>query len=426
MPSVSRRRSASTGDLRVAGIVGAVVLVGLVVFALAGALAPDAVRSPGPVGWVLGVVALVVGCGVLLVRRTAPRTTLLATAAALLVAAAAGLGDAMSLVQLPVFVAAYSLGLAAPLSRTWPTYALAALVITAGSAVAALDGGEPASLAVGLGLVQGVLTVGLPLLVAIVVAARRETVAARSGREAALEREREALVQAAIARERTAMARELHDIAAHHLSGITVMTAAIGTQIDTDPAAAKAAVAQVRQQSKAVLQDLRSLVGLLRDDSAEVTAQRVRPESLAGVTALVEDVRAAGRDVRLTVLGAAEDLSHGVGHGVGPLAQLAAYRMVQESLSNAARHASGAAVEVTLDHRDVSCVVLTVRNGPSLFPGATDRERDGFGLVGMQERAELTGARLEAGPAPDGGWQVRLTLPRDATTSTSEREGKDA
>ena len=87
-----------------------------------------------------------------------------------------------------------------------------------------------------------------------------------SARCEALEREHDALVQAAIARERTAMARELHDIAAHHLSGIAVMTAAIATQIDTDPAAAKRAVGQVRQQSTEVLRDLRSLVGLLRED----------------------------------------------------------------------------------------------------------------------------------------------------------------
>nr|WP_253945306.1 histidine kinase [Nocardioides sp. zg-DK7169] len=214
------------------------------------------------------------------------------------------------------------------------------------------------------------------------------------------------------------MARELHDIAAHHLSGIAVMTAAIGTQIDSDPAGAKAAVAQVRQQSTAVLRDLRSLVGLLREDDAGAGGpDRVRPESLAGITALVEDLTTAGRDVGLTVLSG----GHPLGDGVGPLAQLAAYRMAQEALANAARHAPGARAEVVLDDRDPYGVLVTVRNERSPRSGS-EQGRDGFGILGMRERAELTGAALVVGPTADGGWEVALRVPRDRLERAGQAE----
>ncbi len=405
MRQVSGRDSVTRADLWVAGVTGALALAGLGAFALAAALVPEGLRTPSAAGWTLGVLA-VVGQGVaLLRRRSSPRTVLLVTSLGLTVAAAAGLGEAIATAQVAVLVAAYSLGLAQSSPKAWPAFVLAALLVAAGTALIAHDSGEPLGLALALGLGQGVGTVALPWAVATVVAARRETAQARASRTAALEGERDALVQAAIARERTAMARELHDIAAHHLSGIAVMTAAIGTQIDHDPEAAKAGVAQVRQQSKAVLQDLRSLVGLLRDDG---DSSQVRPESLAGIAGLVDEVSAAGRDVTLSVL----DSPGGTHVGVGPLAQLAAYRMAQEALANAARHAPGARVEVTVDGRGEESVVVTVRNEPPAAPGAAEPQ-GGFGLVGMRERADLTGATLESGPTADGGWQVRLTMPRE-------------
>nr|WP_277344786.1 histidine kinase [Cellulomonas sp. IC4_254] len=194
------------------------------------------------------------------------------------------------------------------------------------------------------------------------------------------------------------MARELHDIAAHHLSGIALMASAIDRQITTDPEAARQGVREVREQSRVVLADLRRLVGLLRqDDGAETSAL-----TLAAVRDLV------GADAVLDVLPADAD----PGDGVGPLAQLAGYRMVQESLANARAHAPDAACRVTVDARAADVVVLTVRNGP---PGRepVPSEHGGHGLRGMRERAELVGADLRHGPTPDGGWEVRLVLPRE-------------
>ncbi|GAB2876416.1 sensor histidine kinase [Nocardioides pacificus] len=417
-----RRGSAATLDLWVALGVGALAVLGLTALAAVTSAAPETSLiepDPSAMAWWLGAATLLLQAGALLWRRTAPQVVLLATALGMLLCALWGLGDAMSLAQPAVLVAAFTLGIAQPFSRSWPTFALAAVLIGAGGMTNALRSDEPIASAIGLGLLQGIGTVTLPLVIAVVVAARREIRAARESRAAALEREHELLVQAAVARERTAMARELHDIAAHHLSGIAVMSAAIGTQIDSDPVGAKAAVAQVRRQSTAVLRDLRSLVGLLREDDAQATdPDRVRPESLAGIAALVDDVRGAGRDVGLTVLTGPRPL----GAGVGPLAQLAAYRMVQEALANAARHAPGARAEVTVDDRSPDAVLVTVRNDrPEATPA--DEGRHGFGLVGMQERADLTGGSLDHGATADGGWQVTLRIPRDPTLEPATIEG---
>lgn len=414
------RRGSATGTaplgVRVAAATALFALVVLGALAVIAALTPDtdlATSTPSPLGWVIGTVIIVGQCVALLWRRTASRAVLLTAALGLLLGAISGLGDTIAAAQPAVLVAAYTLGLS-PLARAWPTVVAAVLLVGAGNVTVASDAGEPWSLAISLGLAQGLGTVGLPLMVGLVVATRRESRLARESGAAALEREQSALVQAAVARERTAMARELHDIAAHHLSGIAVMSAAIGAQIDTDPAGAKAGIAQVRQQSRSVLRDLRSLVGLLRDDETDSvggTGERIRPESLAGVTALVEELTAAGRDISLTVL----DGPTTVGDDVGPLAQLAAYRMVQEALANAAGHAPGTRAEVTLDNRGTE-VVVTVRNGrPEPAPFSEDRQGDrtGFGLVGMRERAELTGCTLEVGPTADGGWEVGLRMPRE-------------
>lgn len=325
------------------------------------------------------------------------------------VGAAAGIGSAIGLTSFAVLVAVYTLATMRPRAHTWPLLTAAGVLVGTGHAAAGLRDGVPTGEAVVTGLVQALVLLGAALVVATLASARRESRSAREDRVAALEREQDALVQVAVARERTAMARELHDIAAHHPTGIAVMSAAIAAQIDTDPAGAKVAVGDVRRQSTAVLRDLRSLVGLLRDHDAAEPQDELRVATLAGVPGLVDEVVAVGQDVSLTVLEPAD--GQPLGAGVGPLAQLAAYRMVQESLANAARHAAGARCEVEIDDRDPEALVVTVRNAPTRKdsgPGS----RGGLALVGMWERAELTGSQLDVGHALDGGWQVRLRTPR--------------
>jgi signal transduction histidine kinase len=192
------------------------------------------------------------------------------------------------------------------------------------------------------------------------------------------------------------------------MSGIALMAAALDRQIDADPATAQRSARQIREQSSAVLDDLRRLVGLLRED-----ADATRPlETLDAVSALVETRRAAGSEIDLVVPAG----STGPGAGLGPLAQLVAYRMVQESLANAAAHAQGARCAVEIGDPHDGRLTIAVRNGapagPDPGPGG------GFGLVGMAERAQLVGGDLTYGVTPDGGWEVRLTLPVEDTIST--------
>ncbi len=181
---------------------------------------------------------------------------------------------------------------------------------------------------------------------ALLVTARREVTAARLEQVRSAQREHEAELRAATARERTAMARELHDVAAHHLSGMAVMSAAIERLIDSDPERAKVSIREVRHESGILLQNLRRMVGLLRQDDLD---EHPPAASLQGLPTLVDTACSKGAAVAIDVRrapgwNAAADL--------GPIAQLAVYRMAQEALANVVIHAPGASGVVTLDDRD--------------------------------------------------------------------------
>ncbi len=420
------------------GVFGVLALTGLLSIPLLAASDEDAV-GPLPAAWSVGwwvvVVVLVAQAVALLWVRRAPRVAATTAAALPWLVAALAPSPLFGLTTGAVLVAVFAVALLPPLRRLVPVLALAAVLVAGAQTVNDVrSGASPLGPALGVALVQALGVVGVPLPVALTVAARREAREARDKEVRALQREHVALVDATVSRERAAMSRELHDIAAHHMSGIALMASAIVHQVDTDPAEAKRSAQQVRAQSTAVLDDLRRLVGLLREGAGAGRAV----ESLASVRDLVAARRAAGADVRLVVHGAghapdrdgapvgagpspsgagaeadADAGTHEQGAGVGPLAQLVVYRMVQESLANAAVHAPGAPCVVEVDDRDDDRLVVVVRNarGHGVDPGPGG----GFGLVGMHERAELVGGRLRYGPTPDGGWEVRLRVPRDGS-----------
>jgi signal transduction histidine kinase len=389
-----------------------VAVVCLAALGAATVLGAPELSGTGPQAFVVGLAAVSVQAVLLWRLPVATGATVTAVSVVAPTAAAAGAGDVTGLTSIAVLVAVFGLVLDVPWSRAVLPLALAAsLVGLADLLRAVLDVGWTAQ-GLGAAVLQGLVTVGAAAAVGYVVRARREAALVRLGRDRALAGEQTALAQAAVARERVAMARELHDIAAHHLSGIAVMTGAIDRQIGTDPEAARTAVRQVRQQSTAMLRDLRSLVALLRD-ADRPTDLASDHEDLAGVPAVVEAARVAGHDVTLSLVGTSPAALATV--PVGPLAQLAAYRTVQESLTNAARHAAGASCEVVVELGDDE-VVVVVRNGPPPRPLAAPSapaSGTGLGMLGMRERAELTDARLDAGPDADGGWTVALTIPLD-------------
>jgi signal transduction histidine kinase len=258
-----------------------------------------------------------------------------------------------------------------------------------------------------------VVVLGAPLAIAFVVVTHRRMVDALRAEKDALEQVQGALLDAAIARERAGIARELHDIAAHHMSGITLMCAAVERQLDTDYDAAKDGLKQIREQSRLVLGDLRQAVGLLRGD----TEDGIETRRIEAVEALAASHAAAGPPVTFHLRARQGD--EPVGGGLGPLAHLAGYRMVQESLANAARHAPGAATEVTIDDSAPASLTIKVTNGPAPHRVAQDQP-GGFGLTGMLERAQLVHGKLQYGATPEGGWQVSLQLPRLQSTTTGE------
>lgn len=381
----------------------------------------DQVGGLGSLTWWLTVVAVTGQAIALLRARSAPRASLLLVsgipAAVALPPALVGteVGDAFSVTSLALMVVSYVAFVERPFAvMRGPGLAAAALAFAGYVASGVHDDETSVSIVVAASLAQALFIVGGAALVAVLVTTRRDIRDAREHELRALEREQDALVREARAQERTAMARELHDIAAHHLSGIAVMAAAIERQISTDPTAATEGVRQVRSQSTAVLRDLRRLVGLLREsDAGELSV-----EALGGIAELTAQASALGAPVELVTLvgeGAASDAP--LGAGLGPLAQLTAYRLVQESLANAVQHAPGAPCRVTVDDRDAEAVVVTVHNDAATTAPAPSRPGGGFGLVGMRERAELTAAELRYGPTIDGGWDVTLRLRRDTTGS---------
>ncbi|MCO8276225.1 histidine kinase [Actinoplanes sp. TRM 88003] len=214
---------------------------------------------------------------------------------------------------------------------------------------------------------------------------------------------------AALTAERTRMARELHDVAAHHLTTLIVQATVVERMIDRDPEAARQGAATIRTEGKSALQNLRLVVGALREAGP---AEPGLPDGGGPVPGLVmiENLVAGHADTqvrpKLVVSGRPGEFS--------AAADLTLYRVTQEALSNARDHAPGAAVTIKIDHRTEDSV-LEVHNGPpSAREARADRRHRGFGLIGMRERAGLIGASLSAGPTPDGGWSVRLTIPRTA------------
>lgn len=383
---------------------------------------------PGAIGWWLVLVTVTAQALVLTRARSAPRPALLTVAVIPVLLAVAGPGAVYGLTGIATILAVFLVTLALPLPdlRTLlPVVAVSVVVGETINAVRSTSTEIPAAL--GPALLQAVGVVGLPFVVALAVAARREARTAHRGEEQALVRERDALVQAAVADERTAMARELHDIAAHHMSGIAIMSAAIARQIDTDPEAAKRSVQQVREQSTAVLDDLRRLVGLLRSDEGEATRS---VETLSALRELVASRREAGLTVELRLPEQSGPHGPRLTDDVGPLAQLVAYRMVQEALANAVMHAPGAACIVEIADSGDRAILVRVVNGPPHQPVDRERSTSGFGLLGMRERAALVGADLAYGSTVDGGWEVRLTLPtetgRPPRTTTDHHPGEPA
>jgi len=223
-------------------------------------------------------------------------------------------------------------------------------------------------------------------------------------RTAELERERELTAAQAVALDRVRIARELHDVVAHHVSAMGVQAGAARAVLDRDPSAARAALAGVEQSARSALDDLRHLLDTLRTPDGDTPGGST--VKLAALGELIEHARANGLPTDFTVVGDPVDAPE--------LVQVNLYRIAQEALTNARRHGGpGVTADVRLRYtRDA--VELDVASTGTTLPAV----RPGLGLVGMRERAAASGGTLEAGPRPRGdGYLVRARIPLTSQAS---------
>ncbi|GAA1829318.1 hypothetical protein GCM10009682_55290 [Luedemannella flava] len=203
--------------------------------------------------------------------------------------------------------------------------------------------------------------------------------------------------------ERARIARELHDVVAHHVSMISVQAETARLTTPGLPPAGAQRLSAIGDTARAALTEMRRLLGVLRSDTGDAAERRPQP-GLGQLYELLDEARdASGAGTRLIIHGTPATLDPGV--------ELAAYRIVQEALTNARRHAPGAAVDVELHFSGPSLRLLVRDNGPG---SAASTDSGGHGLLGMRERAAAVGGTLRAGAGTAGGFLVEATLPTNA------------
>jgi signal transduction histidine kinase len=249
---------------------------------------------------------------------------------------------------------------------------------------------------------------------------RRAYVHSLEERATQVEHLREAELRDVVYEERARIARELHDVVAHHVSVMTVQASAALRQLDRDSDRSREALTSVEEVGRAALSEMRRMVNVLREINAERAEERpdgqVRADTselmpqpaIADLPGLVDQMTQAGLPVTLTVEG-------GEGPALSPGVELTAYRVVQEALTNTLKHAGPAEADVLLRYGPRDLVVQVTDSGRGL---AADlgRQRNGVrpvghGLLGMRERVELYGGALYAGPRRGGGYEVRVRIP---------------
>jgi len=254
------------------------------------------------------------------------------------------------------------------------------------------------------GWLLGTITWG----VALVLQVRSRRVAAAEERAARAERDRDERMRRAVAEERGRIARELHDVVAHSVSVMTVQAGAARMLLSGDPGRATEPLRAVEETGRQALTELRRLLSILRavDHRANPDGEPVpAPQpGLDDLPALLDSIRAAGLPAELTIVGRPRALPPGVA--------LAAYRIVQEALTNSLKHAGPAHARVSIRFTQDGVELEVVDDGRGGVPTG-----QGLGLVGMGERASVFGGRFEAGPVAEGGFAVRAYLPLDPVRS---------
>ncbi|WP_328607974.1 histidine kinase [Amycolatopsis sp. NBC_00345] len=349
--------------------------------------------GPDPFGHWVRLLELAALCGLVFLRRWVPGGVLLATA---VLAADLALGPSLPVVVVYTdFLYAATLYGSRRTSRVLIGVAAAAAVTVLVAALVAAVQWRTAVLAA-LGILPFLL---VPVWWGANVRQHRDIAATERANAGQLAKIAELDRRAAVAAERARMARDLHDVVAGHLSAIAIQSEA-ALSMAADPKMSRAVLEAVRENSVSALDEMRAMIGLLRAEDGEPGYEATAPARLAELSRLVDSARATGMDVTVdsTVDGTAE---------LPAAVDLTAYRIAQEALTNAVKHAPGAKVQVRI-RRDHG--LLTVEVGNELRTAAPRAGGTGHGLASMAERASAVGGTLSAGPSGPG-WLVRAELP---------------
>jgi signal transduction histidine kinase len=361
---------------------GVLAVLLLVVAAMAGAALP----GPLPAGWRLALLAAAALPYAWLRRR--PLVTLIAASIPVLVLLA--LGEGTAVIGAALFLAAYTVAARCP-GRVTAFAATYCVLLLLAIAVVAPDRFGWGVALTNLALFAGAFGLGRSAR------SRAHAVRLLADRVADAERARAAAAESAVTAERLRIARELHDVVGHSL-GVIALQAGVGARVvDTEPDDARAALLAIAERSRSSLQDVRRILGALRDPAEDPAGS----PGLADLRSLVAECAAAGLTVELTRTGDAWPLP--------PAMDLTAYRILQEALTNVLRHSGAREARVEIAYLPES-VRLTVRDdGPAT---TADPPGSGHGQLGMRERVAVWNGTLRVGPLPGGGYEVVVKLPR--------------
>ncbi|CAL9654439.1 sensor histidine kinase [Streptomyces griseomycini] len=327
----------------------------------------------------------------LLLRRRLPRLTFLLTLPAVL------LSDA-------VFAALAALYTLAVLTRGRTLLVVCAVAFTCSNLISLLSPGFGFSIpSTFIALGYTAATAAAPVFLGRLVQARRDLSLRLAEISRARDHERQLTAQTVLARERTTLAREMHDVVAHQVSLIAVRAGAL--QVGSRDAEVKQAAATIRKLSVQTLEELRHMVSVLRTAGGSPVELIPQP-SLADLQRLVDN-----SDIET-------ELRTDLSGSLPPPVQRAIYRTVQEALTNVRKHAPGARAAVRIRHEHTT-VRVTVTNSPPTRPTLSLPSAH-YGLVGLRQRAELLGGTVTCGPTTDGGYQLCLTLPVAGTRGRCE------
>jgi signal transduction histidine kinase len=324
-------------------------------------------------------VLVALGCAPLVVRRRWPIGVLIAVS--LTSVASASIDHSQDL-AFALVVASYTAAAYVDRER----FVRITVPIAVGAAVAGTVIADPNTNWVEV-LVATTFSTGLPMLFGRIGYNRRRRIAA----------EQERAARDAVTHERARIARELHDVVAHAMSVMVVQAGAARRVLDDDPASARAAIARIEATGRDGMAEMRRLIGILKEDAAH--AERTPQPGLADLDALLETVRASGVAVELVNEGQPQPLSSG--------ADLTAFRVVQEALTNVMKHAGRANARVLLRWLDDALEIEVADDGR----GPTTAAPGGQGLIGMRERVALFDGTLTSGARPGGGFALRAVVP---------------